>query len=101
MCSIVMVHGLNGNRTTTWTKNGCFWPQDLLPEKIPTGRVLTFGYNADFVGNYSTYGIREHASKLLTSLRDKREEPDVSAPGLDGLTRTKLTQLPTRSWTVL
>ncbi|RYP53829.1 hypothetical protein DL768_001280 [Monosporascus sp. mg162] len=73
---IVMVHGLNGNRTTTWTQNGCLWPRDLLPEKISTARVLTFGYNADLAWNYSTYGIRDHATMLLTSLRDKRDEPD-------------------------
>jgi hypothetical protein len=41
-------------------------------------RVLTFGYNADFVLNFSTFGIKDHALKLLTSLRDKREEIDVS-----------------------
>ncbi|KAH7204891.1 ankyrin repeat-containing domain protein [Fusarium redolens] len=73
---IVMVHGLNGNRTKTWTQDGCCWPRDLLPKKIPTARVLTFGYDASFARNYSTYGIREHATMLLARLRDNREERD-------------------------
>jgi len=71
---IVFIHGLNGGRLSTWTKDGVLWPRDLLPQTIPNIRVMTFGYNADLVMNTSTYGIRDHATKLLSSLRDKREE---------------------------
>ncbi|OIW33004.1 hypothetical protein CONLIGDRAFT_570241, partial [Coniochaeta ligniaria NRRL 30616] len=73
---IVFVHGLNGGRLSTWTMNGVLWPQSLLLPKIPNARILTFGYNADLTMNTSTYGMRDHATKLLSSLRDKREEPD-------------------------
>jgi hypothetical protein len=38
---------------------------------------MTFGYNADIAFNYSSYGIRDHALKLLTAIRDKRDEYDV------------------------
>jgi hypothetical protein len=75
-----MVHGLNGDRIKTWTQDGCFWLRDLLPDKLPGARVMTFGYNADLAMNYSTLGIRDHATVLLSSLRDKREEPEVSGP---------------------
>jgi hypothetical protein len=73
-----MVHGLNGDSINTWTQRGCFWPRDLLPEKLPTASVLTFGYNAGLAMNYSTLNIQDHATALLSSLRDKREEPGVS-----------------------
>ncbi|KAK4167842.1 hypothetical protein QBC43DRAFT_192522, partial [Cladorrhinum sp. PSN259] len=72
---IVFVHGLNGDRLSTWSKDGVFWPLDLLGPIVPHARIMTFGYNADFLST-STYGIRDHAKKLLTSLRDKREELD-------------------------
>lgn len=79
--SVVFVHGLNGGRVSTWSAGEVFWPRDLLPYKIPTARVMTFGYNADFALNYSTYGIRDHAVQLLTMLRDKREKYDVCQTG--------------------
>jgi hypothetical protein len=84
---------LNGSRTKTWTKDDCFWPQDLLPDKIPTARVLTFGYNADLALNYSTYGIKDHALKLLTCLRDKREEANVSVLSWHAIPESRLIDL--------
>jgi hypothetical protein len=72
-----MVHGLNGHRMKTWTQNECFWPRDLLYPKLLNIRVMTFGYNADLVLNYSISSIKEHATKLLTSLRDEREENQI------------------------
>jgi hypothetical protein len=81
--SIVAIHGLNGGRWSTWTykakgKTDVMWLQDLLPDKLPQARVMTFGYNADMVNNYSTSNIRDHARKLLSLLRNKRDEGDVS-----------------------
>lgn len=74
-----MVHGLDGHRINTWTDpDGCYWPQDLLPSKIPTARIMTFGYNAGMYFNDSTLGIKEHAIALLDALRNKREEEYVS-----------------------
>lgn len=55
------------------------WPLHLLPSRIPNARIMTFGYNADIALNYSTYGIKDHATKLLTDLRDRREEQDVGS----------------------
>ncbi|KAJ4287270.1 hypothetical protein N0V90_012668 [Kalmusia sp. IMI 367209] len=55
---IVFIHGLGGNRKDTWTFEqtrefpASFWPQELLPKQAPTARILTFGYNADFVHFY-------------------------------------------------
>ncbi|KAN0120203.1 ankyrin [Hyaloscypha variabilis] len=78
---IVAIHGLNGGRWSTWTykakgKTDVMWLQDLLPDKLPQARVMTFGYNADMINNYSTSNIRDHARKLLSMLRNKRDEGD-------------------------
>lgn len=76
--SIVFVHGLNGDRVRTWTKNGVFWPRDLLPLKPPNSRILTFGYNADLGPSSSTLRMRDFAVSLLSGLRDERQKPDAS-----------------------
>ncbi|KAH7069381.1 Alpha/Beta hydrolase protein [Paraphoma chrysanthemicola] len=75
---LVAVHGLNGGRWSTWTrtedKKETMWLQDLLPIKLPKARVMTFGYNANVVNNFSSFGIREHARTLLTRLKTKRDK---------------------------
>ena len=77
--SLITVHGLNGDAGKTWThpKTKAFWPKDFLPLDVPGIRVMTFGYNADNVGN-TTAGIVDHAIDLLGSLSDNREEENVS-----------------------
>ena len=90
--SIIAVHGLNGDSMNTWThfpgrgKPSTMWLRDLLPEKLPSSRVMTFQYDASVVGNTSAHGVRGNASKLLQLLRDKRED-DVcvfSIPSVPG-----------------
>ncbi|KAF8233511.1 hypothetical protein L208DRAFT_1266288, partial [Tricholoma matsutake] len=48
---IVLVHGLRGHRTKTWTKDNVCWPRDLLSkeETLSHIRVLTFGYDANVI----------------------------------------------------
>ena len=77
--SIVAVHGLYGNRTSTWTSSqtNAFWLKDFLPRDVPNARVMTFGYNADAAFGNTTAGILDHAKSLLSSLIDKREGNDV------------------------
>ncbi|KAI1157492.1 hypothetical protein F5B18DRAFT_644862 [Nemania serpens] len=81
---VVAVHGLNGDCRGSWTSNGpegsVLWLDDLLPKKIPTARIMTFGYNADVVGNTSVAGIRDNARKLLESIRDEREDDQETDP---------------------
>ena len=73
------VHGLGGDAINTWThpKSKAFWLKDFLPQQIPDARIMTFGYNADVTFSKSTAEIIDHAKSLLTSLVDKREEPEV------------------------
>ena len=73
------VHGLNGHYLKSWTaksKTGqtTMWLKDLLPEKLPGARIMTFEYDAGAIANASPHGVRENAVKLIRALRDKRED---------------------------
>jgi hypothetical protein len=39
--SVVLVHGLNGDRIKTWSKDNVCWPRDLLKEDLPNARILS------------------------------------------------------------
>lgn len=75
--SIVFVHGLTGNRETTWTHtNGVFWPRELV-EDIQTARIMTFGYDADVTKLWGTAGnnnLRNHGKSLAYAVSDRRRE---------------------------
>ncbi|KAL7619546.1 hypothetical protein AAE478_010086 [Parahypoxylon ruwenzoriense] len=79
---IVLVHGLNGDPQKTWTtKNGVFWPTDLLPTSLRDARanILVYGYNADVYSkkhgsNPSDNFIYMHAQTLVTSLTHYRKD---------------------------
>ncbi|KAI1205958.1 uncharacterized protein F4807DRAFT_464190 [Annulohypoxylon truncatum] len=89
---IVFVHGLNGNRITTWTSNPSdenpdpvFWPKDLLPSKCPNARIFSYGYNASIAHFYPLFGpknvpptmsIGNHSSALLDDLVGVRSRTD-------------------------
>lgn len=75
---IVAVHGLGGDSIQTWThpKSHAFWLKDFLPHEIPEARIMTFGFNADAAFGKSTSDVIDHAKSLLSSLVDKREEPE-------------------------
>lgn len=74
--SIVAIHGLDGHLTQSWTaENGTQWLRDLLPEKVPYARVLTYGYDGftrgERVANESTHDL---AKNLVSSLAIARRE---------------------------
>ena len=80
--SIVFVHGLTGNRESTWTdkESGVFWPAHLLKNDIPKTRIMTFGYDADVVHFWamaSQNSIGNHALKLVNSLAQIRERTET------------------------
>jgi hypothetical protein len=78
-CSIVAVHGLDGERVESWTERyskKC-WLQDegFLPSSIPNARVITFGYNVDTVSeNLSIGTLDDHAKKLIEGIYRMRAE---------------------------
>ena len=92
--SIVFVHGLTGNRESTWTWADNLWPQTLLPEKIPGARIMTFGYDADVVNFWQSAGqnrIGHHAQDLAQSLANKRDMTET-ASCTDGIVEFTLTE---------
>ncbi|KAL2859821.1 esterase/lipase family protein [Aspergillus lucknowensis] len=86
LCSIWFVHGLFGNRETTWThENKTFWPR-LLADEFPTARVVTYGYDASVV-NFSriwegteTSGLDNYGRALAMALRNSRQERKGDKP---------------------
>ncbi|KAJ2981238.1 hypothetical protein NUW58_g6735 [Xylaria curta] len=80
---IVFIHGLTGDRERTWTVEGASepWPKTLLPSKLPTARILTFGYDAyvaDWKSVVSQNRIANHAYNLLTSLAHYRDDDNTN-----------------------
>ena len=73
---ICFVHGLTGNRDTTWTAQGQStpWPKTLLPPKLGKSRILTYGYDA-YIVRKSVAGsnrLIDHATNLLNDLTTDR-----------------------------
>jgi hypothetical protein len=73
---ICFVHGLTGNRNSTWTAHGQStpWPRMLLPSKLKKVRILTYGYDAYIVRKSvaSSNCLTDHAMNLLKDLTDDR-----------------------------
>ncbi|KAH0432728.1 hypothetical protein CcaCcLH18_06304 [Colletotrichum camelliae] len=69
---ICFIHGLTGDRRSTWTAPGQTvpWPQSLLPQKLERARILTYGYDAYVVrkSTAETNRLIDHATNLLADL---------------------------------
>ncbi|KAK3371064.1 Alpha/Beta hydrolase protein [Lasiosphaeria ovina] len=79
IADIILVHGLNGHRTRTWTKDGRCWPRDFLPHTLPGARIMAFGYDSTVMRwrGASHNSIGRHASMLLSDLQNMRgDNPD-------------------------
>ncbi|KAK5215447.1 hypothetical protein LTR72_011508 [Exophiala xenobiotica] len=79
---ICFVHGLTGDRDTTWTVKGQSepWPQRLLAPQVPSASILTWGYDAYVVRTSvaSSNRLIDHASNLLNDLTTDRARHDTS-----------------------
>ncbi|EPE28101.1 alpha/beta-Hydrolase [Glarea lozoyensis ATCC 20868] len=73
---ICFVHGLTGNRESTWTADGQTvpWPQSLLPPTLERARILTWGYDAYIVPKSvaSSNRLLDHATNLLNHITTNR-----------------------------
>lgn len=56
------------------------WLKDLLPEKIPGARILTYGYDANTRGQdqLSKDTLHGHAKTLVSKLAVNRKETSAS-----------------------
>ena len=81
--SIVFVHGLNprgskDHARSTWTHsangNDVFWPEALLPEGLPSARIILFAYNSSVGINSSNSSVHSHAETLLNRLNLIRQQ---------------------------
>ncbi|KAI4860266.1 hypothetical protein F4820DRAFT_118408 [Hypoxylon rubiginosum] len=73
---ICFVHGLAGNRDSTWTAEGqtAPWPELLLAPKLPGARLLAYGYDA---AASSASGLHDHASNFLGDLVGDRRRAEA------------------------
>ncbi|KAK3301128.1 uncharacterized protein B0H64DRAFT_438234 [Chaetomium fimeti] len=80
---ICFVHGLTGDRESTWTAHGhsASWPETLLPPKLSNSRILTYGYDAYVVrkGVAGSNRLPHHAKNLLHDLTTNRNLNDSSS----------------------
>ncbi len=83
---ICFVHGLTGDRESTWTAEGQStpWPKTLIPPRLEKARILTYGYDAYIVraSVASANRLNDHARNLLTKLTTNRELNDASSRAL-------------------
>ncbi|KAF2709069.1 hypothetical protein K504DRAFT_468277 [Pleomassaria siparia CBS 279.74] len=80
---ICFVHGLTGDRETTWThSNGTFTP-DLVRARFPSARIVSYGYDANVVGlwkNASGEGLRGHGKALAYAISNSRPNEEAKRP---------------------
>jgi hypothetical protein len=78
---IIAVHGLGGHYDETWTWNPerstnerpCNWLRDLLPNDIPSARIMSFGYDSAVALSTSVGDISIFGEQLLQFVRLRRE----------------------------
>lgn len=68
---------MTGNAYTTWLhkETKIYWPSALLKQDIPDARILSFGYDADFIGFWnpvSNSRLSNHAENMVGGLVRKR-----------------------------
>lgn len=80
---ICFIHGLTGDRDSTWTADGKFapWPKTLLPLQLSRARILTYGYDAYVVRKSvaSSNRLIDHATNLLNDLTTDRARCKASS----------------------
>jgi len=77
---ILFIHGLGGSSVRTWCwerKVAYFWPKLWLPNEIPTARILTFGYDANFSKRKQvSFTLDDFANDLLFRMKYSETTPE-------------------------
>ncbi|KIW68048.1 hypothetical protein PV04_04018 [Phialophora macrospora] len=81
---VIFVHGLTGNRNTTWTHRveETPWPKSVLSSSIPSARLLTYGYDAypARAGHRTGHSkLRDHAQNFVHEFAARRSETQTAA----------------------
>ncbi|KAF4985586.1 hypothetical protein FDECE_16462 [Fusarium decemcellulare] len=80
---VCFIHGLSGNRKSTWTAHGKTrpWPKEYLPSMLPGARILTYGYDAysSKIQGASVNRLAEHAANLLVDLIANRATHEATS----------------------
>lgn len=80
---VCFIHGLSGNRKSTWTAHGRTrpWPKEYLPSTLPEARILTYGYDAYSSRRQdgSVNCLTEHAANLLVDLTANRAKHEATS----------------------
>ncbi|KAM0213594.1 hypothetical protein ACHAQD_009247 [Fusarium lateritium] len=76
---VVAVHGIGVDPTNTWThpKTNKNWLRDetMLPQELPSARIMAFAYNSVWYGDDAVkQSLESVANSLLRDLGDRREE---------------------------
>ena len=85
---VCFVHGLTGNRVSTWTANGTErpWPETLLPTPLDQARILSYGYDAYVIRGLTAVAsgnrLIDHATNLLNDLCTDRAVANASSRAL-------------------
>ncbi|KAK0617700.1 Alpha/Beta hydrolase protein [Immersiella caudata] len=74
---ICFIHGLTGDRDRTWTAHAQQepWPRTLLAPELKSARILTYGYDAYYLGKdgvASQNRLTDHAQNLINELATNR-----------------------------
>ena len=70
---VVAIHGLFGDPLETWqADNGNFWLQSLLPNDLPSARIMAYGWTSNLTARNARTDLDTVALGLLHELSAKR-----------------------------
>ena len=73
--SVVAIHGLGGHAIGSWkaSNSHLMWLRDFLPKRMPSVRVMSYGYNTNLEDGDWKQTAESLAKDLLEDLSNFRE----------------------------
>ncbi|KAL9120854.1 MAG: hypothetical protein Q9187_002592 [Circinaria calcarea] len=98
LLDLIFVHGLGGTSTGTWSWErdpANFWPPWLGRDvELSRSRIFSFGYNASFVGNYTSFNILDFSKDLLFRMKTFSNEYQHDDPPIGKAHPQTISQFP-------